>query len=196
MTELLLGLVAGLIGGGALARYLPSGSSTEPEAGSMRHRTDPVARTAPPLEPLSDGVRTPEADDMPASALDRPESWAGSQPADESAATARQPVTGPDGPATAAAIEEIAIEVLDVADRLSSDELARRLAAAVDRLPGLAIVRPDEGDAFDPDHHLWAETIPVTADVEPETISRCLNVGLKSDDGTSIRPARVVVHDA
>ena len=95
------------------------------------------------------------------------------------------------------ATEQAALDLLDVADRISSEELVRRLIDAIGRIEGVVIERPETGTPFDPDRHIWAETTPIGADTirQVETVDHCHSVGLARPDGSVLRQARVAVYD-
>ncbi|MZF54075.1 hypothetical protein GTX53_09500 [Streptomyces sp. SID5594] len=100
---------------------------------------------------------------------------------------AAPPVTPPDCVA-------VARDVLAVADRLRNEELARRLFDAVGRLPGLRVLRPAPGDAFEPAEHQWDETRPTDDPAREETVAALLAPGFSGPQNELIRTARVAVY--
>ncbi|MFD8062449.1 hypothetical protein ACFXA0_22405 [Streptomyces cyaneofuscatus] len=88
----------------------------------------------------------------------------------------------------------VARDVLAVADRLRNEELARRLLDAVGRLPGLRVLRPAPGDAFEPAEHQWDETRPTDDPAREETVAALLAPGFSGPQNELIRTARVAVY--
>ncbi|MEU8563107.1 hypothetical protein AB0C45_16660 [Streptomyces cyaneofuscatus] len=88
----------------------------------------------------------------------------------------------------------VARDVLAVADRLRNEELARRLLDAVGRLPGLRVLRPAPGDAFEPAEHQWDETRPTDDPAREETVAALLAPGFSGPRNELIRTARVAVY--
>lgn len=97
--------------------------------------------------------------------------------------------------ATKAINIEVASAVLDVADRLTSAELCRRLGAAVGQLPGVGVIDPAKGSAFDPAAHSWDETCSPPEGCEPRSVAATKVPGLVAPDGTIVRKARVAVFE-
>jgi hypothetical protein len=85
--------------------------------------------------------------------------------------------------------------VLDVADRLASQELARRLGDALRLLEGVRILAPVAGSEFEPDLHDWVATRAVTEGHMARTIAATTVPGMTRDDGTVMRKARVIVFE-
>jgi len=108
-------------------------------------------------------------------------------PPDGAPSPAAPPVTPPDCVA-------VARDVLAVADRLRNEELARRLFDAVGRLPGLRVLRPAPGDAFEPAEHQWDETRPTDDPAREETVAALLAPGFSGPQNELIRTARVAVY--
>ncbi len=173
MIDNIIAVAVGMLGGMGLGRL------TGASGNSPTQTPDDVER--PPIDTspiLGDGSTratslTPRPDAEPPPAVDGSETE----------------------PARSAVNESVAMAVLDVADRVGSDELSRRLADAVDQLDGVAVVRPTSGEPFDPDRHIWADSAPLADGDQAETIERLRTVGLARDDGTTLRPARVDVFD-
>lgn len=88
----------------------------------------------------------------------------------------------------------VASAVLAVADRLTSTDLRRRLNEALALLPGVVLIAPGTGDAFDPDLHVWDTTVGST-EAAPESVARTTVAGLRLPDGSVARKARVTVFD-
>lgn len=65
----------------------------------------------------------------------------------------------------------VAEAVLNVADRLASQELCRRLGEALTPLEGVRILLPENGADFDPQVHEWVTTRQVTAEQSAGTIA-------------------------
>jgi hypothetical protein len=89
----------------------------------------------------------------------------------------------------------VAEAVLDVADRLASQELCRRLGDALRPLEGLLILTPEMGDDFDSQVHDWVSTRPANPGQSPGTIAAIKVPGITSSDGIILRKARVVVFE-
>jgi hypothetical protein len=89
----------------------------------------------------------------------------------------------------------VAEAVLDVADRLASQELCRRLGDALRPLEGLLILTPETGQDFDSQMHDWVTTRPAKPGQSPGTIAAIKVPGITSSDGTILRKARVVVFE-
>jgi hypothetical protein len=89
----------------------------------------------------------------------------------------------------------VAEAVLDVADRLASQELCRRLGDALRPLEGLRVLIPETGDNFDSQVHDWVSTRSVQSGQNPGTIAAIKVPGIASSDGTILRKARVVVFE-
>jgi hypothetical protein len=89
----------------------------------------------------------------------------------------------------------VAVDVLDVADHLDSNELRRRLAAAVATLPGVVLIDPVVGTPFDPRRHVWDRTVPAVPGIAVPAVAGTMVAGVASADGTVVRPAHVSVHD-
>jgi hypothetical protein len=90
---------------------------------------------------------------------------------------------------------QVAEAVLEVADRLASQELSRRLGDALHRLDGVSILTPEVGAEFEPELHDWVATRPVTEVHMARTIAAIKVPGMARADGTVIRKARVVVFE-
>lgn len=90
---------------------------------------------------------------------------------------------------------EVAQAVLEVADRLTSPDLRRRLAEAVGPLPGATVIVPGPGARFDPDVHEWVSSRPPPREDLRETVAETLHAGLADRTGRLLRPARVIVYD-
>src|SRR5690606_22839357 len=90
---------------------------------------------------------------------------------------------------------EVARAVLEVADRLTSPDLRRRLAEAVGPLPGATVIVPGPGARFDPDVHEWVSSRPPPREDLRETVAETLHAGLADRTGRLLRPARVIVYD-
>lgn len=90
---------------------------------------------------------------------------------------------------------EVARAVLEVADRLTSPDLRRRLAEAVGPLPGATVIVPEPGTRFDPDVHEWVSSRPPPREDLRETVAETLHAGLAERTGRLLRPARVIVYD-
>jgi hypothetical protein len=90
---------------------------------------------------------------------------------------------------------QVAEAVLEVADRLASQELSRRLGDALHRLDGVSILTPEVGAEFEPDLHDWIATRAVTEGHIARTIAATKVPGMARADGTVIRKARVVVFE-
>ncbi|MFE8974716.1 hypothetical protein ACFYM7_14900 [Streptomyces cyaneofuscatus] len=129
--------------------------------------------------PGKPGTASPDAPG-PAAALSVPSP-------DVAPSPAAPPVTPPDCVA-------VARDVLAVADRLRNEELARRLFDAVGRLPGLRVLRPAPGDAFEPAEHQWDETRPTDDPAREETVAALLAPGFSGPRNELIRTARVAVY--
>ncbi|KAB2591113.1 nucleotide exchange factor GrpE [Streptomyces arboris] len=153
-----------------------------------------TAAAAPPLPSVDaapspvavlppDAVPPPEAEPSPGPRPPAPEAT----PAPSPAAPAASPVAPPDCVA-------VARDVLAVADRLRNEGLARRLFDAVGRLPGLRVLRPSPGDAFDPAEHHWDETRPTDDPAREETVAALLAPGFSGPQNELIRTARVAVY--
>jgi hypothetical protein len=106
---------------------------------------------------------------------------------------------GPGGDQEADAPEavnlKVAAAVLEVADRLTSAELCRRLGAALGELGGVAVIVPTKGSDFDPLEHSWDETLPVPEGTKARTIAATKVPGLLAPDGSVVRKARVAVFE-
>ena len=85
--------------------------------------------------------------------------------------------------------------MLEVADRLTSPDLRRRLAEAVGPLPGATVIVPGPGTRFDPDVHEWVSSRPPPREDLRETVAETLHAGLADRTGRLLRPARVIVYD-
>ncbi|MDX3378483.1 hypothetical protein PV390_29225 [Streptomyces sp. ME02-6991-2A] len=147
-----------------------------------------TAAPAPPLPspdaaPTPDAAPSPEAEPSPGPRPPAPEA----SPAPSPASPAASPVAPPDCVA-------VARDVLAVADRLRNEELARRLFDAVGRLPGLRVLRPSPGDAFEPAEHHWDETRPTDDPAREETVAALLAPGFSGPQNELIRTARVAVY--
>lgn len=90
---------------------------------------------------------------------------------------------------------KVAQAVLEVADRLTSPDLRRRLAEAVGPLPGATVIVPGPGARFDPDVHEWVSSRPPPREDLRETVAETLHAGLADRTGRLLRPARVIVYD-
>lgn len=90
---------------------------------------------------------------------------------------------------------KVAQAVLEVADRLTSPDLRRRLAEAVSPLPGATVIVPEPGTRFDPDVHEWVSSRPPPREDLRETVAETLHAGLAERTGRLLRPARVIVYD-
>lgn len=90
---------------------------------------------------------------------------------------------------------KVAQAVLEVADRLTSPDLRRRLAEAVGPLPGATVIVPGPGARFDPDVHEWVSSRPPPREDLRETVAETLHAGLAERTGRLLRPARVIVYD-
>lgn len=90
---------------------------------------------------------------------------------------------------------KVAQAVLEVADRLTSPDLRRRLAEAVSPLPGATVIVPEPGTRFDPDVHEWVSSRPPPREDLRETVAETLHAGLADRTGRLLRPARVIVYD-
>ncbi|MGO9503000.1 MAG: hypothetical protein ACLPUO_15820 [Streptosporangiaceae bacterium] len=90
---------------------------------------------------------------------------------------------------------QVAEAVLDVVDRLASQELSRRLGDALRQLDGVSILTPEVGADFERDLHEWVATRAVTEGHIAHTIAATKVPGMARDDGTVIRKARVIVFE-
>lgn len=175
---------------GALAAGAAAGFAAGIAFDSRRRRAHapadaPAAQVTPAAQ---DAQVTPAAQDagspQPATQLAEP---APSEPAGEVAAAG-------DAPDAAKGLQ-VADAVLDVADRLSSQELCRRLGEALRPLPGVNILMPPAGAGFDRTRHDWASTRPAAEGDTPGTVAATKVPGLARADGTVVRKARVVVFE-
>ncbi|MEV6582315.1 nucleotide exchange factor GrpE [Streptomyces sp. NPDC051582] len=90
----------------------------------------------------------------------------------------------------------MAADLLAVADRLTSRELARRIRAVVARLPGIVTISPEPGTPFDPAAHSWAETHGATEPLQCGRIADVLDPGFRESHTRKVlKPARVAVYD-
>jgi hypothetical protein len=91
---------------------------------------------------------------------------------------------------------QVAEAVLEVADRLASKELTRRLGDALRPLDGVSILTPEVGADFEPHLHEWVGTRAVAEGHVARTIAATKVPGMtRDDDETVIRKARVIVFE-
>jgi hypothetical protein len=89
---------------------------------------------------------------------------------------------------------QTACAVIDVALRLTSPELSRRLGEALRPLVSVQVITPDVGEAFDATSHVWEESRETGEGQAAGTIATVRVPGLRdARSGAVHRKARVVV---
>lgn len=188
-----IGIAIGIAIGGSRQRRAiqapaPAGVAPGPAEPELP-RPLPTEPDPPAPEPTADSAPTYDEPELPGSA---------SGAASEGAAPPAEPRQAPasEGYLTITTTNlQVAEAVLEVADRLASQELSRRLGVALHQLDGVSILTPEAGNEFDPGLHDWIATRAVTEGHTARTIAATKVPGMARADGTVIRKARVVVFE-
>ncbi|MEV7323762.1 nucleotide exchange factor GrpE [Streptomyces sp. NPDC093970] len=199
MVDIVLCVVGALVG--FLAGYLVRGPRTPvrdrpaPTAGESPAQeraaapgsavSPPPGSAVPPQPRQPQRAKLQEHAELP-EGIDRPED-----------AGPPEDVELPDGqtagPAPGDALRA-AVEVLDVADLVTNQELSRRLAEAVVLLPGVSAIRPLRGEAFEPPEHEWVGSRGTEDSSRWDTVAEVRSPGA-SASGRVLRAAYVVVFE-
>lgn len=183
---------------GALTVGAAIGLAAGMTAGRARERR--AVRTATPAAPVPTNAPHTVTPAAPVLVEPEPAEPALINPADGVPEAAKPPPAHADGlmmttPSDVATNLRVAEAVLDVADRLASRELCRRLGDALRPLHGVSVLMPESGTAYDPALHDWVSTKAAGEDHAARTIAATKVPGMARADGTVVRKARVVVFE-
>jgi hypothetical protein len=177
---------------GALIVGVAIGSAIGAAISNSRHRRAVPAPSLPPAQlALVEPVLTEPL-------LPAPVPEATAQPVEPATSRPNEPekaVSQPSRAADTITNLQVAEAVLEVADRLASQELCRRLGDALRPLDGVSILMPEVGADFDPGLHDWVSTRAATDDHTARTVAATKVPGMALADGTVLRKARVIVFE-